>query len=237
MLELQGMSCGYGGAVAVSNVDLAVKPGTVHGLIGPNGAGKTSTLMTIMGHVRQTSGRVLLQGEDITAVPPAERTARGLAIVPEGRRLFTDLTVEENLLIGAYRKSRADADRSRSRVYELFPRLAERRHQVCSLMSGGEQQMVSFGRALMAQPRVLLVDELSLGLMPKAVSIFVDVIRELRREGVAVLLVDQNTDRVLRIADDVTLVVSGERVFSGTAAQCRQDTNLFERFLGPHQAG
>jgi branched-chain amino acid transport system ATP-binding protein len=234
MLKLQSMSCGYGGVIAVRELSLKVVPGTIHGLIGPNGAGKTSTLMTVMGHVRQTGGRVLLDGADITAAPAGQRTALGLAIVPEGRRLFTDLTVEENLTIGGYRTSRAELAQGQARVYDLFPRLAERRHQVCNLMSGGEQQMVSFGRALMARPRLLLVDELSLGLMPKAASLFVDVIKQLKRDGVSVLLVDQNTERVLRLADEVTVMVSGASVFSGTAAACKQNSNLFEHFLATH---
>lgn len=234
MLEVRSLSCGYGGVAAVRELSLRVAAGSIHGLIGPNGAGKTSTLMALMGHVRQTGGQILFDEAEITATPAGQRTALGLAVVPEGRRLFSDLTVEENLKVGGYRASREDFSRSRDRVYELFPRLAERRHQVCGLMSGGEQQMVSFGRALMARPRFLLVDELSLGLMPKAVSIFVNVIRQLRKEGVGVLLVDQNTDRVLRLADDITVMVSGEAVFSGTAEACRQDSNLFERFLSTH---
>jgi len=234
MLELQAMSCGYGSVSAVRELNLKVIPGNIHGLIGPNGAGKTSTLMTVMGHVRQTGGRVLLDGVDITVAPADLRTALGLSIVPEGRRLFSDLTVEENLVVGGYRRSRAEIKQGQARVYELFPRLAERRHQVCGLMSGGEQQMVSFGRALMAQPRLLLIDELSLGLMPKAASLFADVIKQLNRDNVTVLLVDQNTDRVLRLAHEVTVMVSGEAVFNGTASACRQDSNLFERFLTIH---
>jgi branched-chain amino acid transport system ATP-binding protein len=232
MLELQHISCGYGSVTAVQDLSLHVRAGSIYGILGPNGAGKSSTLLSIMGHVKQTAGRILFDGQDISRTGPQERTALGLAIAPEGRRLFTDLTVEENLIVGGYRKSRAAERRNQERVYALFPRLAERRRQVCGLMSGGEQQMLSFGRALMAEPRLLLVDELSLGLMPKAASLFVDVLRKLRGDGVTVLVVDQNTNRVLRMADEVTIMVSGQSVFCGTAAVCKADSHLFERFLG-----
>ena len=234
MLELKMLSCGYGGVAAVTDLSMWVKAGTVHGLLGPNGAGKTSTIMTVMGHVTQTGGSILFCGQDISRAGPDERTELGLGIVPEGRRLFTDMSVEENLVVGGYRRSREVSKRNANRVYELFPRLAERRSQVCGLMSGGEQQMLSFGRALMAEPKLLLVDELSLGLMPKAAGLFVNVLRTLKDTGVTVLLVDQNTTRVLRLADDVSVMASGQAVFQGTVAECRADTQLLERFLGVH---
>ena len=232
MLELRNVSCGYGSIVAVEDLSFRVRPGTVYGLLGPNGAGKTSTLMTIMGHVRQTAGAILFESQDISRARPDERTALGLAIVPEGRRIFVDLTTEENLVVGGYRTARAVAARNLDRVYAIFPRLAERRKQICGSMSGGEQQMVSFGRALMSEPRLILVDELSLGLMPKAASVFVEVLARLRGEGVTTVLVDQSTSRVLRLADEVTLLSTGRSVFAGKAAACAADSKLFERFIG-----
>ena len=234
MLEMRKLSCAYGRVAAVTDLSMSVRAGTVHGLVGPNGAGKTSTIMTVMGHVTQTGGSILFGGQDISRASPDERTELGLGVVPEGRRLFTDMTVEENLTVGGYRQSREGSKRNAERVYELFPCLAERRTEVCGVMSGGEQQMLSFGRALMAEPKLLLVDELSLGLMPKAAGLFVRVLLALKGTGVTVLVVDQNTSRVLRMADDISVMASGQVVFQGSAAECRIGTQLFEQFLGEH---
>jgi branched-chain amino acid transport system ATP-binding protein len=235
-LTLEGFGCGYGAINAVTGLTLEVGEGQIFALLGPNGAGKTSTIQALMGFVAIQSGRVLLDGEDITRRKATERASLGMALVPEGRRLFADMSVMENLEVGAYTRPRAAEARSLERVFSLFPRLAERRAQVSGSLSGGEQQMLAFGRALMAEPRLLFVDELSLGLMPKAAGLFIEVLKKLRDEGVTVVLVEQNTKRALRVADHVCVLASGRSVFLGPADAARRDTDLFQRFLGaaPH---
>jgi branched-chain amino acid transport system ATP-binding protein len=232
MLELRGFGCGYGLVRAVETLDLSVAAGKITALLGPNGAGKTSTMMAIAGHVAVQAGQVLFLGEDVTALPPAERTRRGIAIAPEGRRIFSDLTVAENLLVGGYTQSLAEARRTEQSVFELFPRLAERRSQRAGLLSGGEQQMLAIGRALMAKPRLLLVDELSLGLMPAMVELCFAAILELKRQGLGVLLVEQNTHRALTVADRVAVLVSGRVAYEADGEQARKDPALVDSFLG-----
>jgi len=163
---------------------------------------------------------------------PTERARLGIGFVPEGRRLFSDLTVDENLSVGGHTRTRAEVMRSREKMFSLFPRLAERRAQISGTLSGGEQQMLSFGRALMMEPRLLLVDELSLGLMPKAVGIFVEVLKTLKAEGTTILLVEQNTRRALAIADGVCVLAAGKQVFQGRADEARSAKGLFSRYLG-----
>jgi branched-chain amino acid transport system ATP-binding protein len=221
----------------VSGLSFEVSRGSIFTLLGPNGAGKTSTLLAAMGMVQIQGGRVLLEGADITRRKATDRAALGMALVPEGRRLFSDLTVAENLAIGAYTRSRAAEARGRERVFALFPRLAERRLQIAGSLSGGEQQMLAFGRALMAEPRLLFVDELSLGLMPKAIGLFIDVLRKLRTEGVTIVLVEQNTRRALRVADQVCVMASGAPVFLGSADEARRSGEIFQRYLGVTTAG
>jgi branched-chain amino acid transport system ATP-binding protein len=232
MLRLEGLGCGYGAVSAVTGVSLEVTRGSIFALLGPNGAGKTSTILAAMGLVEIQAGRVLFDGEDITRRKPTERAAMGMALVPEGRRLFSDMTVADNLAVGAYSRDRAAELRSRDRVFALFPRLAERRAQLAGSLSGGEQQMLAFGRALMAEPQLLFVDELSLGLMPKAIGLFIDVLRRLRAEGVTIVLVEQNTRRALRIADSVCVLASGKVVFLGSAEEARGAGELFRHYLG-----
>src|ERR1700738_3652598 len=171
MLRLENMSCGYGAIRAVRDLSIDVPTGSVFALLGPNGAGKTSTIMAIMGHVDIHGGRIILETEDITRRRAIARVGLGISLVPEGRQLFSDLTVDENLTVGGYARP-ADRDAAkRDRVFGYFPRLHERRTQLAGSLSGGEQQMLAIGRALMAEPRLLLVDELSLGLMPKMVDL------------------------------------------------------------------
>jgi branched-chain amino acid transport system ATP-binding protein len=232
MLELEGFACGYGLVQAVEGFDLHVKAGEITALLGPNGAGKSSTLMAIAGHVEVQGGHVLFEGEDIGRLPPVERTRRGIAIVPEGRRIFSDLTVAENLLVGGYTKSVAEARRAEDEVYALFPRLAERRRQQAGLLSGGEQQMLAIGRALMARPRLMLVDELSLGLMPAMVELCWRALLELKRQGLAILLVEQNTHRALAAADRVVVLVSGRKAYEADGEQARRDPAMVDSFLG-----
>jgi branched-chain amino acid transport system ATP-binding protein len=232
LLDIQGFSCGYGEVTAVRDLSLAIEAGQILALLGPNGAGKTSTLLAIMGHVQIKSGSLAIRGEDITRTPALKRVKLGLALVPEGRRLFSDLTVSENLTVGGYSHSRADEKRNLARVFELFPRLAERRAQLSASLSGGEQQMLAIGRALMSEPKLLLVDELSLGLMPKMVDLCIDALRRLNKDGLAILLVEQNTNRALDAADQVCVLASGRSVFTGSAEAARRDLDLLHSYAG-----
>jgi len=231
MLDVRDITCGYGQAIAAENVSLNVNEGALTALLGPNGAGKSSVIMTIAGHLRCRTGSILLNGEDVTGTGPIGRTRRGIAIVPEGRRIFPDLTVAGNLLVGGYLKKRTEAARNEDRVLTLFPRLAERYRQRAGTLSGGEQQMLAIGRALMTSPRVLLVDELSLGLMIAMVDICIDVLRTLREQGVAILLVEQNTTRALEIADHVVVLSSGRVAYTGSGEETRADPAIAESFL------
>jgi branched-chain amino acid transport system ATP-binding protein len=232
LLDLRDFSCGYGEMIAVSDLSFTIEPGQILALLGPNGAGKTSTILAIMGHVAIKAGSLHVGGADITRLPALGRAGLGLALVPEGRRLFSDLTVAENLVVGGYSRTRADEKRNLARVFELFPRLSERRHQVAASLSGGEQQMLAIGRALMSEPRLLLVDELSLGLMPKMVDLCIDALKKLNKQGLAILLVEQNTQRALDVADQVCVLASGRSVFQGTAESARRDVDLLHSYFG-----
>ena len=227
MLKLDALSCGYGAVRAVHDLSAEVPMGSVLALLGPNGAGKTSTIMAIMGHID-----IFYHGADITRRRAIDRTKLGIALVPEGRQLFPDLTVEENLTVGGYAHPLARDRINRERVFHFFPRLGERKTQLAGSLSGGEQQMLAIGRALMAEPRLLLVDELSLGLMPKMVDLCLQTLLNLKREGVGILLVEQNTARALDVADQVIVLSSGAVVFRGTAAQAKAQHSLFAAFLG-----
>ncbi|MFZ5509366.1 MAG: ABC transporter ATP-binding protein [Pseudomonadota bacterium] len=234
MLQLDNLSCGYGAFEAVHGLSLAARPGTITALVGANGAGKSSTLMCIAGHVAPLRGAIRFDGEDITALPPQGRVRRGIAVSPEGRRLFKDLTVEENLKVGGISRPARDFAADRDRVLALFPRLAERLHHFAGSLSGGEQQMLAIGRALMARPRLLMIDELSLGLMPKVIDLCYAALEALRREGLTILLVEQNTDRVLHVADEVCVLESGRPVWQGPAAAAADDPNFAAAYLGLH---
>jgi len=231
MLRLEKLSCGYGAIRAVEDLSIDVPAGSALALLGPNGAGKTSTIMAIMGQTTIHAGRILFEGSDITRRPAVTRGALGIALVPEGRRLFSDLTVEENLTVGGYCRSVAHDSINRERAYDLFPWLYERRKQLAGSMSGGEQQMLAIGRALMVEPKLLLIDELSLGLMPKMVDLCLQAIERLRQGGLTLVLVEQSAARALEIAERVCVLVSGSAVFFGPAAIARADTALFESFL------
>jgi branched-chain amino acid transport system ATP-binding protein len=232
MLRLEGLACGYGAVEAVHNLSLEVEQGTIFALLGPNGAGKTSTIMAIMGHVDIVAGRVLLEGEDISRQRATERARQGVAVVPEGRQLFSDLTVDENLTVGGYVRPVRDETRNRERVFAVFPRLRDRRRQIAGSLSGGEQQMLAISRALMAEPRLLLVDELSLGLMPKMVDLCLDALVRLKREGLTMILVEQNTARALDVANRVCVLASGVAVYQGDASEAKAAGSLFATFLG-----
>jgi branched-chain amino acid transport system ATP-binding protein len=232
MLRLENLSCGYGSIRAVHDLSFEIAPHSALALLGPNGAGKTSTVMAIMGHTTIHGGRILLDGEDITFRPAVQRVELGIALVPEGRRLFSDLTVEDNLTVGGYRRSVASDRINRQRVYDLFPRLSDRRKQTAGSLSGGEQQMLAMGRALMAEPKLLLIDELSLGLMPKMVDLCFEALATLKRQGLTVLLVEQNTARALDFAETVCVMTSGSLAFSGSSAQAKAEERLFDAFVG-----
>ncbi|MEM7222452.1 MAG: ABC transporter ATP-binding protein [Pseudomonadota bacterium] len=237
MLRLEGLVCAHGAFQAVHGLDLAVAAGSVTALLGANGAGKSSTIMAVAGHVAVPAGRILLEGDEITGLPAYARVRRGIALAPEGRQLFPDLTVAENLAVGGYSRSKGSAAANLTRVYDLFPRLAERAKQSAGSLSGGEQQMLAIGRALMAEPRLLMIDEVSLGLMPKMVALCYQAIARLKADGMTILLVEQNTRRALGVADWVCVLESGRAVWQGDAQAARHDPDLIEAYLGskaPH---
>ena len=234
MLQIENLSCGYGMFQAVSGLSLHLRPATITGLIGANGAGKSSTLMCLAGHVAMSEGTLRFKGQDISRLGARERVKLGIAISPEGRRLFKDLSVEDNLRVGGLVQPTSAYAQDRDKVLGLFPRLAERMTSLAGNLSGGEQQMLAIGRALMTRPQLLMIDEISLGLMPKAIELCYRALEVLRREGMTILLVEQNTDRVLRVADDLCVLESGRTVWQGTAAAARQDPTLTAAYLGMH---
>ena len=233
MLEVTGLVCGYGDIVAVEDFSFAVGGGEMFGLVGANGAGKSATIMALAGLIPVRAGEVCLAGHDITAMPARARVRLGMALVPEGRRVFPDLTVDENLTVGGTRLDNAALARNRARVFETFPRLAGRRRQLAGSLSGGEQQMLAIGRAMMASPAVLLIDELSLGLMPTVIDECYRVLSGLRDAGVAIVLVEQGTERILRSVDRLAVLESGRKQWEGTGAQASGNSAVIEAYLGP----
>jgi len=234
MLRLENITCGYGSSLAVSDLSMHLRPGTITGLLGANGAGKSSTLMCIAGHVAAKGGSILLDGQDITSLPPTERVRKGIAISPEGRRLFKDLSVDDNLRVGGLIHPASCFKEDRDFVLSLFPRLGERIHSLAGNLSGGEQQMLAISRALMTRPKLIMIDELSLGLMPKVIDLCYQALTALRERGMTILLVEQNTERALGVADDIYVLESGRMVWSGSAVDARNDTKLAAAFLGLH---
>ena len=232
MLRVEELCCGYGKIEAVSDFSMEVTKDQIVALVGANGAGKSSTIQCIAGHVASSSGRILWDGEDISGLSPQQRVKRGIAVAPEGRRLFRDLTVRENLVIGGYCRPRTRESQNFERVMDIFPRLSERINSRAEHLSGGEQQMVTIGRAMMAEPRLLMIDEVSLGLMPKNVDICYEAISRLRSEGISVLLVEQNTVKALETADSVYVLESGRQVWQGSAEAARNDRSIVEAYLG-----
>ena len=232
-LEVRGLAIAYGDAPAVWDASLDVGEGEIVSVIGANGAGKTTLVNTIAGLLKARAGIMRFGEDDLGAVAPHHVCHHGIALVPEGRRLFTRMTVEENLEVGCYRP---EARRSRTatleRVYRLFPVLRERRRQLAGSLSGGQQQMVAIGRGLMACPRLLLLDEPSLGLAPAVVDAMFDVIRAIHDERVAILLVEQNVVRALEIADRAYVLEDGRIVAEGTPAALRSESRIQEAYLG-----
>jgi len=230
-LVLENIEVRYGQARAVAGVSLTVQAGRWTALIGANGAGKTSLLRAAVGLVRH-GGRVIIDGHDVSRLPPWQRQRHGFGFVPEGRQTFTQMTVEENLRVGGYTCAPAELRRGLEAAYALFPRLAERRAQLASTMSGGEQQMLALARALMTQPKLLLVDEISWGLMPILVTQVFAHLATLHAAGVAILQVEQNAHEVLRHAEVAHVMSAGEIVLAGRAADIARDPRVVESYVG-----
>ncbi|MCH1986869.1 ABC transporter ATP-binding protein [Achromobacter xylosoxidans] len=234
MLKVDNLSVAYGGVQAVRDVSLQVRPGEIAALLGANGAGKSSTLLAIIGSVKPKEGRVVFEGRDITGTPPDQLVKQGIAMIPEGARVFARQPVEQNLRLGAYtvRDERVYRERL-DKVYALFPRLKERREQLAGTMSGGERQMLAIGRALMSGPRLLLVDEPSLGLSPLLVEQVFDALAALNRDdGLSVLLVEQNMAQALEVAARAYVMQSGRVALSGNAAELAASDEVRQAYLG-----
>jgi branched-chain amino acid transport system ATP-binding protein len=232
LLRLDGIDTYYGQIHILQSVNLEVQEGELVCLLGGNASGKSTTLKTILGLVRPRNGRVLLDGRNVTNLRTALRIRRGVAIVPENRRLFGPMTVRENLELGAYLRGRADLREDFDRVYGLFPRLYERRKQLAGTLSGGEQQMVAMGRALMSRPRLLLMDEPSMGLAPVLVERTFEIIQQVHTAGVAMLVVEQNANVSLSIADRGYVLSTGRIVLEGKASELLEHEELRKAYLG-----
>lgn len=233
LLEIRGLYVGYGGAPAVLDANLDIEVAQIVTVIGANGAGKSTLVNAIAGILRSSRGAILIDGEDIAKVPPHSVCEKGIAIVPEGRRLFTQMTVLENLELGGYRPgARAAVQNGLEEVFALFPILAERRHQIAGSMSGGQQQMVALGRALMARPRLILMDEPSLGLSPVIVQDMFAVISKINERGVAVLLVEQNITKALEVASYAYVLEQGQIITSGPPDKLTNDPRIRKAYLG-----
>ena len=232
LLEIRGLEVRYGGIRAVKGIALEVERGELVCLIGANGAGKSSTLRAIAGLAPAASGSIRFGGGELAGVPAFRRARSGLVLVPEGRGVFARLSVAENLAMGAYARTDPDISSDRARVFELFPRLGERRAQVAGTLSGGEQQMLAIGRALMSRPTLLALDEPSMGLAPIAARKILEVIREINRAGVTVLLVEQNAQGALALANRAYVMESGEIALSGEARTLLADPRVREAYLG-----
>lgn len=231
MLKIDELKVSYGGIEAVKGITFEVPERKIVTLIGANGAGKSTTLRTIAGLVKPAKGRIHLQGEDITGLSPDRIVAKGVTLVPEGRHVFPDLTVLENLKIGAYLR-KDDLTQDLNWVYELFPRLKERSWQAAGTLSGGEQQMLAVGRALMSRPKIIMMDEPSLGLAPIVVKGIFDIIKEINRMGVTVLLIEQNANMALRIADIGYVLETGNITMTGPGQQLLNDPAIKAAYLG-----
>ncbi|MGB6241250.1 MAG: ABC transporter ATP-binding protein [Castellaniella sp.] len=232
MLKLENVSTFYGAIQALNEVSVEVKQGEIVTLIGANGAGKTTLLMTVCGNPRARSGRISFLGEDITEQPTHTVMQRGIAISPEGRRVFPDLTVAENLNMGAFFLDKTQTAESMDHIFELFPRLKERANQRAGTMSGGEQQMLAIGRALMTRPKLLLLDEPTLGLAPLIIAQIFDIIRTIRDEGVTVFLVEQNANKALQVADRGYVLETGKVVLADTGENLLSNDEVRKAYLG-----
>ena len=233
MLEVRDLVVSYGGIEALKGISFDVEEGNIVTLIGANGAGKSTTLRSITGIVPIQSGSITFMGEDITRMDTQKIVSKGIALVPEGRRVFANLTVLENLRIGAYlRKDKADIQKDIDYIYSLFPRLKERNWQLAGTLSGGEQQMLAVGRAMMTRPKLIMMDEPSLGLAPLVVKGIFEIIREINRQGVTVLLIEQNANMALKTADLAYVLETGEITLHGTGAELLTNEAVKRAYLG-----
>jgi len=233
MLTVERLAIRYQQVPAVQDVTLTVRPGEIVALLGSNGSGKSSTLRALAGLQMPAAGRIVFDSRDITRDPAHLRAARGLTLVPEGRRLFPKLSVEKNLQLGAYaQRNLADVELSMDRVFTLFPVLKERRSQLAGTLSGGEQQMLAIGRGLMAKPKLLMLDEPSWGIAPKLVTKILDTIAEINASGITVLLVEQNVHRALALAHRGYVIQTGRVVLEGTGQELLEDSTLQRAYLG-----
>ena len=233
LLSVDQVSSGYGPVQVLWDVSLDVKPDEIVCLIGSNGAGKTTLLRTISGVLRAKGGAIRFQGEEISGLAGSEVVTRGIAHVPEGRRLFRPMSVHDNLLMGAYRRrSKADVNSDLERVYSLFPILAERRHQAAGTLSGGEQQMCAIGRAIMSSPKLLLVDELSLGLAPRIVELIASTIISIRKMGISILLVEQDVTTAFELADRGFLMDMGRITLGASTRELVDDPEIKKAYVG-----
>ena len=232
MLELQDLTVSYGGIQALKGINLQVGEGEIVTLIGANGAGKSTTLRTISGLEKPQGGKILYNGVDITGKPSKYMVQNGLILVPEGRLIFPDMTVLENLKIGAYLRRDKDIEKDIQHMYELFPRLKERSWQMAGTLSGGEQQMLAVGRALMSRPKLLMMDEPSLGLAPLVVRDIFSIIRTIRDSGVTVLLIEQNANAALKVADRGYVLETGRIALEGTGQELLSDPAVRAAYLG-----
>lgn len=233
MLEVKNLEVYYGMIQAIKGISFEVNEGEVIALIGANGAGKTTTLQTISGMLKPAAGEILFEGTDIVKVPGHKIVSMGMAHVPEGRRVFAELSVYENLKMGAYtRKDKAEIAESFERVYKSFPRLKERKNQMAGTLSGGEQQMLAMGRALMSKPKLILMDEPSMGLSPIFVEEIFNIVREISASGTTVLIVEQNAKKALSIADRAYVLETGNIVLSGDAKEMMNNDEIKKAYLG-----
>jgi branched-chain amino acid transport system ATP-binding protein len=233
VLEIRGLSAGYGGVQILRDVSLTVRAGEIATLVGSNGAGKSTLLNTVCGIIRPLSGRVLLDGEDITAHTSEAIVALGITQVPEGRRLFPHMTVRDNLILGAYRRRDGDGiRRDLAWIYQLFPILEQRQRQPAGSMSGGEQQMCAIGRGLMAKPRLLILDELSLGLAPIMLDTLVDALHRVHADGMTIFLVEQDVATAFDLASTGYVLENGRVVLAGATAELRSDPHVKKAYLG-----
>jgi len=232
LLDVKGLDVRYGRTHAVKNVNLSVAEGEIVTVLGANGAGKTSLLRALQGAVRPASGTISYDGHDLSRASPAARVSSGMMLVPEGRQIFVSMTVHENLQMGVYLRSDRDVARDLDAVYDRFPNLAERRDMKASVLSGGEQQMLAIGRALVGRPRLIMLDEPSLGLSPLFVARLFDLIVELNNSGISILLVEQNTTMALDVAQRGYVLELGKVVIEDSAAALSKNTALTEAYLG-----
>jgi len=234
LLSVEALEAGYGDVRVLWGIDLTVKTGTIACIVGSNGAGKTTLLRTLSGLIRPSAGTVRFQGEDLTGANPEKTLGAGIAQVPEGRRLFKGLAVRDNLLLGAYlrRDSRADIEQDLERIYTLFPVLKQRDKQDASTLSGGEQQMCAIGRGLMSRPTLLMIDELSLGLAPRAVDSLSEALLETNRQGVTILLVEQDVHTAFELSSSGVVIETGRVSFSGASADLAKDERVRSAYMG-----